>query len=287
MKTITSIHICPPRQHGIIHQLPVTIAELAETLQENGFDLLAELRDKLIHWFDDKRLTAKNYESFLLLIILSPKIREVGGEVESTDILVFSTEETLREVGKKLDIWEAQPQNGSLGRVVFPDESKRGDDLKIHLFNACFELTRELAAGLNGFQNTDNLSISAIGVGALGSQLVMNLARAGFGKWVLIDHDLLMPHNLARHSLNVWHLGVAKSRTVAHEANQISRNTNLFKSIPANILTPGPRADSVKDALRDCVIILDMSASVTVARHLARNIESSARRIFFVSYPHR
>jgi tRNA A37 threonylcarbamoyladenosine dehydratase len=38
------------------------------------------------------------------------------------------------------------------------------------------------------------------GAGALGSQLMNNLSRAGFGRWTIVDNDKLLPHNLARNA---------------------------------------------------------------------------------------
>ncbi len=279
LETVASIHCCPPQQHGIIRRRPFTIAELAEILKESELDLLGELRRNLTQWFDNNLLNEKIYASRLILIILCPKTRVDGGDAESTDTLVFGTGDTLKDVGEKLDLWSPQPQSGNLGHVVFPDTSKQGEDIKIDPFNPCFELTRELAANLNGYQDTGELLITAIGVGALGSQVVMNLARTGFGSWVLVDNDQLMPHNLARHALNNWHLGVPKSRTLSFEANQITRDQDLFKNIPADILSPGSHTGEIEQAWKDSQIILDMSASVAVARHIALNITSEARRV--------
>ena len=55
----------------------------------------------------------------------------------------------------------------------------------------------------------------AVGVGALGSQIVMNLVKGGFGNWTVIDEDELMPHNLARHALPSWNVGAPKAVAIA------------------------------------------------------------------------
>ena len=43
---------------------------------------------------------------------------------------------------------------------------------------------------------------------------MMNLVRSGFGIWTLIDEDELMPHNLARHALPPWCVGMPKALLV-------------------------------------------------------------------------
>lgn len=35
-------------------------------------------------------------------------------------------------------------------------------------------------------------TITAIGLGSVGSQVFMNFARMGYGKWYLVDNDILL-----------------------------------------------------------------------------------------------
>ena len=59
----------------------------------------------------------------------------------------------------------------------------------------CFR--RELAAQMNGYDGDGTTpDMVAIGVGALGSQVLTNLVRSGYGRWTLVDEDVLHPHNL-------------------------------------------------------------------------------------------
>lgn len=279
LDVIASVHVCQPTTHGIINRRPNSIADLAKILTENGLNLLGELRQKFKGWLEDDSISEKYFSSCLVLIILSPKTRKNGGEVEHTDTFVFATGGSVKEVGIKLDAWEPNPHNGRLGGIFFPDSAKNGQDILLDSLNPCFELTRKLAANLNGYSDPEEVSIAAIGVGALGSQIVMNLARAGFGKWILIDNDRLMPHNLARHELNTHYVGFVKSRALSFEANLIYRDQDLFKDIPADIISPGDHREEVETALNGSDVILDMSASVTVARYLAHDVDSTVRRV--------
>ena len=49
-----------------------------------------------------------------------------------------------------------------------------------------------------------------LGVGALGSMTLLNLVRKGYGCWSIIDDDLMMPHNGARHALPAISSGAPK-----------------------------------------------------------------------------
>ena len=63
-------------------------------------------------------------------------------------------------------------------------------------------VSRGLLARLSGRQLAPVASPWAlIGCGSLGSKIALHLARAGDAPQVLIDHDLLSPHNAARHAL--------------------------------------------------------------------------------------
>src|SRR5208337_4175966 len=147
------------------------------------------------------------------------------------------------------------------------------------LLNSSFEITRDIAARLNGQKESITKSIVAIGVGALGSQVVMNLARSGFGKWTLIDNDRLMPHNVARHALTRKHIGWEKSITLAVEANDLIKGDDLFTALPADVIKPGQQGEALTKILRESHIILDMSASITVARFLSLDIDTPVRRM--------
>ncbi len=114
---------------------------------------------------------------------------------------------------------------------------------------------------------------------ALGSQVVLNCARSGFGTWKLVDHDLLMPHNVTRHALDYSWIGCNKADAVASVAGHLIQDCKLFSSIPANVMEPGKHSDEIYKAFETTDYILDMSASETVARYLALDIKSPAKRI--------
>lgn len=124
--------------------------------------------------------------------------------------------------------------------------------------------------------NEKNHIITAIGLGAIGSQVFMNFARMGYGIWYLVDNDILLPHNLARHSLTADDIGFNKSERLSLKANNFFR-TNFVKSIPLNILYE--TNDLLEEGYRTSNVLLDMSASIPVSRKLAIDVDSKAKRI--------
>ena len=274
LSVVTSLHCCPPQTHGIIYRRPTTLAQLHEILEKAGLDLLQELRGRFTEWKSDGMDVL---DCHLILLILFPKRREDGTEVEVVDNWAFFLVDKVRALGAKMGLWQAV--DGHDGLLLQPDTSRRGEDVGLDVLNVAYELDRSTAATLNGTTAEDETRLAAVGLGALGSQLVMNVARKGFGRWTLLDHDYLMPHNVARHVLSGTFVGWNKAEAVAAVANDILKGTELFTALPVDVLAPGDRAEALSKVFFEADAIVDMSTSVSVARRLALDVDSPARRV--------
>ena len=211
-------------------------------------------------------------------IILSlPKVRSEGEAIESKDVWAFLSAETVREAGQKLGVW--QVTDGHLGVIIGGAAEKSGEDFRVNLLNPSFTLAREDAAKLSGLPAADSIKVAAVGAGALGSQVAINLARCGFGRWTLIDDDRMLPHNGVRHALDGHFIGFEKAEAVAFSANSLIDSETPFTPLVGDILNPKEKCEAVAKAMSEAGLILDLSASVTVARHLAIKTESPARRV--------
>ncbi len=285
LNIVASVHRCPPQTHGVIHKRPATLADLAALVEGAGLDILAEIRERLKTWMNSNKVLL---DSHILIIVRFPKRRNDEGEVEAVDTWAFFLGDAartgehagdlrIRDLGIRIGLWDMQ--DNQVGLLLSPDTSKRGEDVSLDVLNVSFELTRLMAARLNGNSTVDDVRIVAIGAGALGSQTVMNLARSGFGTWTIVDHDRLMPHNVARHVLTGHFVGWKKSEAMAFWANSVAGDAEPFTALPVDILSPGKRDEDVATAFRNAEVILDMSTSIAVARKLACDIDSDARRI--------
>ena len=277
LRFVASVHRGVPQQHGIIRRKPGNLRELAEFVGEAGLDLQGELQARLRAWLEQSKKDGRLLDAWLALVLILPKTRSPGGVEEARDVWAFLSEEPIREIGRKLGVWDLA--GGTIGLLLGDAPDVLGGDAQVHLLNPSFRLTRDDAAALNGRSAAAPVKIAAVGVGALGSQVIMNLARGGFGAWTLIDHDRLMPHNLGRHALNGALVGCNKAEGVAHAANTLFEEEQPFAHVVADVLRPDDKAEEVGGVLGGAEVILDMSASVTVARHLARGLDSPARRI--------
>ena len=160
--------------------------------------------------------------------------------------------------------------------------TKAAKKIQLYMLNPVLSFSREWGTCLNGLSSRDNRKITIVGLGALGSQVFMNLIRAGLGEWTLIDKDLLLPHNLARHALDGFSVGYSKAFKLAESANKTVNGEPIANSIVADVLNPlepPETLDQLKEAFSTADIILDVSASISVARYLIHDVNSPARRI--------
>ena len=231
LKIVASVYRCEPRTHGVLYRCPLTLEDVAEIAQTAGLALIADLRRSLLNWKE------KSLDSQVVLVLVFPQTRMDNGPVEGNDIWCFAIPQSVRQIGVALGVWEEI--DGDLAGLLQRDNDKRGCDVPVEVLNPYFALTRDSAARLNGRRCASDVKIVGVGVGALGSQIVMNLARSGFGHWTLVDPDRLMPHNVARHALDGHFVGFNKAEAVAYSAGTTTFENNGFQWLNADLLLTG------------------------------------------------
>jgi sulfur carrier protein ThiS adenylyltransferase len=103
-----------------------------------------------------------------------------------------------------------------------------------------------------------NSSVGIAGLGGLGSNAAMALARAGIGRLVLVDFDRVEESNLDRQAFTTGQLG--KSKTEAIKENILAVNPKVKVITVDQRLTPGGMAvpfsdvDVIIEALDDAEI---------------------------------
>jgi len=262
-----------PQPHGVIRQAPRTLGDLHKFLRAAGVDVRAQLDHILTTWGLDRQKLALP----LMIIVILPKTRHADGAVEEEELHAFLAASTIGAVGEALGLW--QVKDGYAGRLLDGDTGQIGHDVPLAVLNPVRTLSREQAARFNGHPDAASPRIVAVGLGALGSHVFMNLVRAGYGDWTLVDHDHLLPHNLARHALDGRSIGSAKAVALAASANRTIAGAPIAAPIVADVLAPGDQADAVRAALAAAEVVVDMSAALAVARHLARDVSSAMRRL--------
>jgi proteasome lid subunit RPN8/RPN11 len=273
----------PTRQHGVIQRTPTSIHELAELVDSTEFSLLDSLRTALRNLPDDLRCNRQRRRSLRpLLVIGLPKSRRGDGAVETVELKGFLCGGSIEAAGAAIGAWEVV--GDELGRSLSIDPKQDGSDIGVIVVNVLRKLTWNRAALHSGYASRDSRNIAAVGVGALGSQVAMNLARSGFGKWTLIDDDAFMPHNTVRHLLEGGYaVGRNKAVCMSVYMNSLADDEAIAVAVPANYLTPGDHEERVGAAISSADLVLDMSASVAVSRAIAASDSSVRAASVFLS----
>jgi hypothetical protein len=266
-----------PQTHGIIRQLPQNLKQLHDFLQPAQIDAISSVREQLKHWQHDMTSLREILSHQLIIVVILPKTRTADGDVEASDIYAFVTVAPLHRVGAEIDAW--QFIDGVPGAVLGVDPRKDGEQVELVLLNPTAAFTSKHGARSSGITHLDSQSIAAIGLGALGSHVFLNLVRMGFASWTLVDKDILLPHNLARHALESWAIGYSKSFALSGVANHMLNDQQATKPFAFDVLNPGEDTTELGQALEEASTILDMTASVPAARALACDHGTSARRI--------
>lgn len=121
--------------------------------------------------------------------------------------------------------------------------------------------------------------VGIVGLGALGSPIAALLARAGVGRFVLVDHDIVTVGNRVRHDLDLNDLGWPKVQAVAHRirgvnpwAHEIACAHRRFGAATNTIAAGGTQRadDEMSRLLTDCDLIINATAHTATGYHCAR-----------------
>lgn len=104
-------------------------------------------------------------------------------------------------------------------------------------------------------------SVAIIGCGSVGSKIAASLARAGVGKFVLVDGDVLFPGNLVRNELDWRGVGLNKPDALKTRIEEVSvkADVKIYR-----ILLGGQESSGATDgalvAAGKCDLIIDATA---------------------------
>lgn len=268
--------VAKPQAAGVIRHTPRNLKDLHDFLLPCGVDLLQNLREKVCTWYDKKELKEKS----LVLILAFPRVRERHQTIETTDLWVFLTLSTIQEIGVALGVLGKVSNDVGYGQIVGskPDPNADGSSVGVDVLSPLFDIDRKSAASASGYA-PDEREVLAVGAGALGSQVVDLLVRAGFGKWTLIDEDILLPHNLARHAIRSAGVGYSKAQVLAFEIDEYFDESDKTKWIKADVLHPGDKQQQIDEAFKRVGLVLELAASIPVARHCAIDAPGTSRRV--------
>lgn len=261
-------------QHGIMHRVPATLADLESIMASMGQSLVGSIAQE-ISKVRTELVGAKGLP--LLLVLELPKCRDRDGNVELVERQAFIIG------GRGADILNEEVVTVEKGGIWVPEkrlaieDPTRLKDQPLILLSVRYHLEPRFAAAMNGHSYTP-VEVVAIGAGAVGSQVANNLWRGGFGLWTVIDDDNFEPHNPARHLSGSHAVGANKAEALSIELAGVFADEAAPAWVAANYLQPALKAPDVAAAMRAAKLVIDFSASVPVERKLAGDQNTNARR---------
>jgi len=121
-------------------------------------------------------------------------------------------------------------------------------------------LSRQNAFGSGLRSAAQHLQIGIVGVGGIGMLVAEQLARAGFCRFVLIDHDRIEPSNLNRLSgCTEQDLGRFKVKATKTQIQRICRAVGTQPEVHAFVHDIYTAPIEVKNVLRQCDVILALT----------------------------
>lgn len=263
-----------------LQRAPQNLAALAQQLEGCGIDLGAELRARVTAWAGLDPSAVRRLHARIALVVAFPIAGADGHQAD--DLRAFVTQDSAGDIGVALGV--LAPNSSEVGsgngyvRTVGAVTGAGIPNLSIAPANAHLGFDRVAGAAISGQAQPDARRCVLIGAGSLGSQLAVNLAREGRFQWTIVDHDHLMPHNLARHALYPIDVGRPKVVGLAHRVGALLDEPATW--FHANILKPPEAVEANFDsAMMAAEIIVDASASVAVSRHVSDLPRPGARRL--------
>jgi integrative and conjugative element protein (TIGR02256 family) len=267
-----------PIVHGALKRRPYDFASLSALLAELGVDLLALLRP----WLLEPEQLASAAEYRPLLIISIPVCRSADELPEHYEIWAYSPAQMLAAFGEYLGVTITVETDGKshTGAAV----GQQPEDLaKLVMmpWRVVQQLDRSLARRYASNMLASDISLVAIGAGAIGSNLVMNSMKAGIGHWTIIDNDVVLPHNTVRQTQTAQAVGFSKALALAHDSNMLLAEADGSATIVADVLKPEGKASEIDAAFAAADLVVDLSASPAVVGHVADHANVRRAASFF------
>ena len=112
----------------------------------------------------------------------------------------------------------------------------------------------ELLIGKDGIKKLQSSKVVIFGIGGVGSFVVEALARAGIGKFILVDNDTVALSNLNRQLIATYET-IGKSKVEVAKTRILSINPNAQVEVYEEFFTPESKEifDETADYIVDCI----------------------------------
>ncbi|MDO8778734.1 MAG: ThiF family adenylyltransferase [Burkholderiaceae bacterium] len=256
----------PPVIQGFVERDPATLGELADLLALRGIDLLPPLITELSDGVGSAGVPAGGAESFAVIILHFPMLREVGGEVQRIARRAFLILGDLRELGVKagaLYLHEKNYYAVAQGSFLAPAPATQWRSESVFPMGVLQFPDSATARKQSSFEYEGPRG-ALVGAGSLGSAMLNLWTRSGWGNWAVIDKDHIKPHNLVRHVAFAQHVGELKCDVVAELSGAATDGAATVTSVRGDACDLA--APAMQAALTNAELVVDASAALEYPR---------------------
>lgn len=256
----------PPVVQGFVERDPDTLGGLADMLSQRGVELLPPLIAALSDGVGGTGVCAGKAESFVVIVVHIPLVREAGGVAQQVSRRAFLVLGDVRELGVKTGAlyrldgkYFAELQGSVLARAP-------ATEWKIEpIFPmSVLQFPDSAAARKQSSIHVEGPRAALVGAGSLGSAMLNLWIRAGWGQWSIIDKDHVKPHNLVRHMAFSQHVGELKCDVVSELCAAATEGAASVTAVRGDACDAGVQA--VKEALNSGALVVDASAALEYPR---------------------
>jgi integrative and conjugative element protein (TIGR02256 family) len=263
--TADFIHLqLPPLVHGYI-EFGYTLGELHDALLLKAYDLAVALQENISAAVPPEGIPTTGQNSLTTVLLEVPIIRNEGGAIEAyrkQAFLLFESKFSLGEALGCLFMHNGRYfKESSVGGHTHTSDVWRGKQ-----FDATEVVykTDRLSAQFQSAVENPGPKGTLLGVGALGSSVLEQWVRAGWGEWTIVDKDHIRPHNLVRHMATYDDVGLPKTDAMVRRMNAISIAGTTVNGITADILKDEER--EAVAAIKSSSLVVDASTTLDYPR---------------------
>ena len=273
----------PPVVQGFVERDPATLGGLAEMLSRRGVQLLPSLVAALSNGVGSAGVPAGKAESFVVIVVHIPMVREPGGEVQQVSRRAFLVLGDLRELGVKtgaLYLLDKKYFTELQGSVLARAPATEWKSESIFPMSV-LQFPDGTAARKQSSIHVEGPRGALVGAGSLGSAMLILWTRNGWGQWSVIDKDHVKPHNLVRHIAFSQHVGELKCDAVSELCGAATEGAATVTAVRGDACDAGVPA--VMEALKAGSLVVDTSAALEYPRQASFQEELPRHVTVFVT----
>lgn len=273
----------PSVVQGFVERDPATLGGLADMLARREVQLLPPLVAALSNGVGSAGVPAGKAESFVVIVVHIPLVREPGGEVQQVSRRAFLVLGDVRELGVKtgaLYLLDKKYFAELQGSVLARDPATEWKSEPIFPMSV-LQFPDSAAARKQSSIHAEGPRGALVGAGSLGSAMLNLWGRAGWGQWSVIDKDHVKPHNLVRHTAFSQHVGELKCDAVSELCGAATEGAATVTAVSGDACDAGVPA--VTEALTAGSLVVDASAALDYPRQASFQEELPRHVTVFVT----